>query len=209
MKYRRTGDDGNYKARDIFGEEVAGKLDTYVAGRNVLQHVDPNPSGTATTIPNIDRWNSGENAAGAGMGIAGAAMTGGSAVIGVAAGLAGKAVGRKFKQVMAEKQNVADFNQSINPKRAEVYREVNQKRVDDVIDSAEMKAIIDEFENPTPNETKLKVLQKRLTLSPEWKSYVKTLPAEARQAAMNSADILTMLTQGANSQDDNKALTSF
>lgn len=210
MKYRRTGDDGNYKARDIFGEEIAGKLDTYVAGRNVLQHVDPNPSGTATTIPNIDRWNSGENAAGAGMGIAGAAMTGGSAVIGVAAGLAGKAVGRKFKQVMAEKQNVADFNQSINPKRAEVYREVNKKRIDDVIDSAEMQALIDEFENPTPNETKLKILQKKLTLSPEWKAYVKTLPAEARQAAMNSADILTMLTQGANSQDDNSAaLTSF
>ncbi|MGP5346099.1 hypothetical protein ACTXLJ_05430 [Psychrobacter celer] len=210
MKYRRTGDDGNYKARDVFGEEVAGKLDTYVAGRNVLQHVDPNPSGTATTIPNIDRWNSGENAAGAGMGIAGAAMTGGSAVIGVAAGLAGKAVGRKFKQVMAEKQNVADFNQSINPKRAEVYREVNKKRIDDVIDSAEMQALIDEFENPAPKETKLKILQKKLTLSPEWKAYVKTLPAEARQAAMNSAEVLTMLTQGANSQDNNSAaLTSF
>lgn len=210
MKYRRTGDDGNYKARDIFGEEIAGKLDTYVAGRNVLQHVDPNPSGTATTIPNIDRWNSGENAAGAGMGIAGAAMTGGSAVIGVAAGLAGKAVGRKFKQVMAEKQNVADFNQSINPKRAEVYREVNKKRIDDVIDSAEMQALIDEFENPAPNETKLKILQKKLTLSPEWKAYARTLPAEAKRAALNSAEVLTMLTQGANSQDNNSAaLTSF
>lgn len=210
MKYRRTGDDGNYKALDIFGEEVAGKLDTYIAGRNVLEHVDPNPSGTATTAQNLDQWNSAANGVDAAKGIGAAAMSGGASVAMAVASVGGKAISRKVNQVLTGKQNAAEYQRIRNPERASVYREVNQKRVDDVIDSAEMKAIIDEFENPKPNETKLKVLQKRLTLSPEWKSYVKTLPAEARQAAMNSADILTMLTQGANSQDDNSAaLTSF
>lgn len=210
MKYRRTGDDGNYKALDIFGDEVAGKLDTYIAGRNVLEHVDPNPSGTATTAQNLDQWNSAANGVDAAKGIGAAAMSGGASVAMAVASVGGKAISRKVNQVLTGKQNAAEYQRIRNPERASVYREVNQKRVDDVIDSAEMKAIIDEFENPTPNETKLKVLQKRLTLSPEWKSYVKTLPAEARQAAMSSADILTMLTQGANSQDDNSAaLTSF
>lgn len=210
MKYRKTGDDGNYKALDIFGEEVAGKLDTYVAARNVLEHVDPNPSGTATTAQNLDQWNSAENGVNAAKGLGAAAMTGGTSVVMAVASLGGKAISSKVREVMTGKQNAAEYSRIVNPKRAEVYREANQKMVDNVIDSTEMKALIDEFENPKPNETKLKVLQKKLTLSPEWKSYVKTLPAEARRAALNSADVLTMLTQGANSQDDNSAaLTSF
>lgn len=210
MKYRRTGDDGNYKALDIFGDEVAGKLDTYIAGRNVLEHVDPNPSGTATTAQNLDRWNSAENGVNAAKGLGAAAMTGGASAAIAVASLGGKAISSKVREVMTGKQNAAEYSRIVNPKRPEVYREVNQKRIDNVIDSAEMKAIIDEFENPTPNETKLKVLQRKLTLSPEWKAYARTLPAEAKRAALNSAEVLTMLTQGANSQDDNSAaLTSF
>lgn len=210
MKYRRTGDDGNYKALDIFGDEVAGKLDTYIAGRNVLEHVDPNPSGTATTAQNLDQWNSAENGVNAAKGLGAAAMTGGASVAMAVASLGGKAISSKVREVMTGKQNAAEYSRIVNPKRPEVYREVNQKRIDNVIDSAEMKAIIDEFENPTPNETKLKVLQRKLTLSPEWKAYARTLPAEAKRAALNSAEVLTMLTQGANSQDNNSAaLTSF
>ena len=209
MKYRKTGDDGNYKALDIFGDEIAGKLDTYIAGRNVLEHVDPNPSGTATTAQNLDQWNSAANGVDAAKGIGAAAMSGGASVAMAVASVGGKALSSKVRQVMTGKQNAAEYQRIRNPERASVYREVNQKRVEDVIDSTEMKALLDEFENPTPNETKLKVLQRKLTVSPEWKAYVKTLPSEAKQAAMNSADIMIMLTQGANSQDDSAALTSF
>lgn len=209
MQYRRTNDDGSYKATAIFGEDVAKKIDTYVAGRNILRHQDPNPSGTATTAKNIDAWNSPENIAGGVVGMAGGLAAGGSPAIAVAAGLAGKAATRKIQNVLTERQSRAELNDSINPKRAEAYREANEKLINDVIDTAEMKTILDEFEKSTPNETKIKVFQRRLAATDAWRAYVKTLPPKARKAAINNADVLVMLTQGANSQDDNAALVSF
>ncbi|WP_372845480.1 hypothetical protein, partial [Psychrobacter sp.] len=209
MQYRRPNEDGSYKASAIFGDDVAKKLDTYIAGRNVLQHQDPNPSGTATTARNIDAWNSPENMAGGVVGMAGGLAAGGSPAIAVAAGLAGKAATRKIQNVLTERQSRAELDVSYNPKRAEVYRDANKKLINNVIDTTEMKTILDEFEKKVPNETKIKVLQRKLAKTDEWKAYVKTLPAKARKAAINNADVLTMLTQGANSQDDNAALTSF
>ncbi|MGM8938161.1 phage tail tip lysozyme [Psychrobacter glaciei] len=209
MQYRRPNEDGTYKAQAIFGDEIAKKMDTYIAGRNVLQHQDPNPSGTATTARNIDAWNSPENMAGGVVGMAGGLAAGGSPAIAVAAGLAGKAATRKIQNVLNERQSRTDFNESVNPKRAEAYREANEKLVNNVIDTAEMKTILDEFEKKAPNETKIKVFQRKLANTDAWKAYVKTLPAKARKAAINNADVMVMLTQGANSQDDNAALTSF
>lgn len=209
MQYRRPNEDGTYKAQAIFGDDIAKKMDTYIAGRNVLQHQDPNPSGTATTAKNIDSWNSPENMSSAGIGVATAVATGGNAILGAAAGAASKAAQGKVRSILNERQSRADLDVSYSPKRAEVYREANEKLVNKVIDTTEMKAILEEFEKTVPNETKIKVLQKRLAKSDEWKAYVKTLPQKAQKAAMNNADVLIMLTQGANSQDDNAALTSF
>lgn len=209
MQYRRPNEDGTYKAQAIFGDDVAKKLDTYIAGRNVLQHQDPNPSGTATTAKNIDAWNSPENLSGAGVGLATTAFTGGNAVLGAAAGVASKVTQGKIKSVLSERQNKRDYSQSINPERASVYRNANEKRVNNVIDSAEMQAIISEFEKVKPNETKLKVLQKKLGNSDAWKQYTKTLPPKAAKAAMSNADVLVMLTQGANSQDDKAIAPTF
>lgn len=209
MQYRKTNDEGKHKAEAIFGEETAAKIDNYVAARNVLQHHDPNPSGTATTAQNIDAWNSSENAAGAAAGIGGAIASGGSAIIGVAAGITGKAISRKFKAELTNRQNRVDYDTSINPRRAEVYREAHAKLVGDVIDSAEMKAIIDEFEKPKPNETKLRVLQRKLTVSDAWKAYAKSLPPKAAKAAINNADVLTLLTQGANSYEGDALAPTF
>lgn len=209
MQYRKPNAKGEYKANAIFGEDIAKKLDTYVAGRNILQHQDPNPSGTATTAKNIDAWNSPDNVAGVVTGVAGGVLSGGGALTAVVGGLTGKAIVSKVKSNMAAKQAKTDYSVAINPKRAEVYRQANEKLINDVIDSVEFQNIIDVFENPTPNETKVKVLQRKLTMSPAWKAYVKSLPAKARRSAMNSADVLIMLTQGANSQDEEFLKPSF
>jgi muramidase (phage lysozyme) len=202
MQYRKPNDDGSYKAAAIFGDEVAKKIDTYIAGRNILQHQDPNPSGTATTAANLDQWNSPENMSSAAIGVTTAVATGGNAMIGAAAGAASKVAQSKIKNALTERQNKAELDVSYNPKRAQAYRAANEKLANKVIDTTEMKAILEEFEKSAPNETKLKVLQKRLAKTDEWKAYVKTLPKKARKAAINNADVLTMLTQGANSQDD-------
>lgn len=209
MQYRRANNDGTYKAQAIFGDDVAKKLDTYIAGRNVLQHQDPNPSGTATTARNIDSWNSPENMSSAAIGVTTAVATGGNAMLGAAAGAASKAAQGKVRNILNERQSRTELNESVNPKRAEVYRETNQKLIDNVIDTAEMKTILDEFEKAVPNETKIKVMQRKLANTDAWKAYVKTMPVKARKAAMNNADVLTMLTQGAGSQEDSAALTSF
>ncbi|WP_131669257.1 hypothetical protein [Psychrobacter pygoscelis] len=209
MQYRRPNDDGSYKAADIFGDDVAKKLDTYIAGRNILQHQDPNPSGTATTARNIDDWNSPENIAAGTVGAIGGAMTGIGGIVGAGTAIAGKMAHQKIKGVMLERQSRADYNQSLSPDRAKTYRNANEQLVNRVISTDEMKMIIDEFEKPKPNETKIKVLQKKLVKTDAWKSYVKSLPVKARKAAMNNADVLTMITQGANQYEDNALKPTF
>lgn len=200
MQFRRKNDDGSYKAVDIFGEDVAKKLDTYVAGRNVLQHHDPNPSGTATTSVNLGNWEADTgNVVKDKIANTAASMVDDVPIV-------GDVISKRIKKGLFEKQAQADLNNSLNAERAKAYRQANEQLVNRLINTDQMKKIIEEFEKPKPNQTKIKVLQKQLSKSKEWKEYVKSLPVKAQKAAMNNADVMTILTQGANQHNENEAL---
>lgn len=97
-------------------------------------------------------------------------------------------IGQTLAKVIPPPSDTAD------PKKMAVYEQASQQAVGAVMQTMPMQQISMELETAQPNERKIRALQQDLAKTPEWQSFVQTLPRAERQS-MNGADILALITR--------------
>ena len=70
-----------------------------------------------------------------------------------------------------------------------------------VLQTPHMQQITTELESNAPSDSKIQSLQKSLAKTPEWQSFLQTLPKEQRQQ-LSGADVLSLITRNVSRNDN-------
>ena len=87
-----------------------------------------------------------------------------------------------------------------NAQKMATYEQVSQQAVVSVLNTPQMHQITTELESNAPSDSKIRILQKSLSKTPEWQSFLQTLPKDQRQQ-LSGADVLSLITRNAGNMD--------
>jgi hypothetical protein len=104
------------------------------------------------------------------------------------------AVGQTLQSLIPPPKDTAD------PRKMATYEQVSQQAVVSVLNTPQMHQITTELESPQPSDSKIRILQKSLSKTPEWQSFLQTLPKDQRQQ-LSGADVLSLITRNAGNMD--------
>lgn len=104
------------------------------------------------------------------------------------------AVGQTLQSLIPPPKDTAD------PRKMATYEQVSQQAVIGVLNTPQMKQITTELESPQPSDSKIQSLQQSLAKTPEWQSFLQTLPKEQRQQ-LSGADVLSLITRNVSRND--------
>lgn len=104
------------------------------------------------------------------------------------------AVGQTLQSLIPPPKDTAD------PRKMANYEQVSQQAVVSVLNTPQMHQITTELESNAPSDSKIRILQKSLSKTPEWQSFLQTLPKDQRQQ-LSSADVLSLITRNAGNMD--------
>lgn len=104
------------------------------------------------------------------------------------------AVGQTLQSLIPPPKDTAD------PRKIATYEQVSQQAVIGVLNTPQMKQITTELESPQPSDSKIQSLQQSLSKTPEWQSFLQTLPKEQRQQ-LSGADVLSLITRNVSRND--------
>ena len=104
------------------------------------------------------------------------------------------AVGQTLQSLIPPPKDTAD------PRKIATYEQVSQQAVVSVLNTPQMHQITTELESNAPSDSKIRILQKSLSKTPEWQSFLQTLPKDQRQQ-LSSADVLSLITRNAGNMD--------
>lgn len=105
------------------------------------------------------------------------------------------AVGQTLQSLIPPPKDTAD------PRKMAVYNQVTQQAVGAVLQTPQMQQITTELESNAPSDSKIQSLQKSLAKTPEWQSFLQTLPKEQRQQ-LSGADVLSLITRNVSRNDN-------
>lgn len=181
------------KLRQIFGDELASKIENYVAGVGVLRTVDKNVSGTASMARNLIDKAARGSSIGAGSAV-GFGLGGGlGAAIG---GMAGEALAGKIKGRMLEAIDAKTLDKAMSPKQFEVMKKVYESKLKALNDSPEMKQAQSLIDSGKATESQLLAASGRIEKAKQWLDFAKLLTPEQRSAAKQLGVIAWIATQG-------------
>lgn len=104
------------------------------------------------------------------------------------------AVGQTLQSLIPPPKDTAD------PRKMATYEQVSQQAVGAVLQTPQMHQITTELESNAPSDSKIQSLQKSLSKTPEWQSFLQTLPKDQRQQ-LSSADVLSLITRNVSRND--------
>lgn len=104
------------------------------------------------------------------------------------------AVGQTLQSLIPPPKDTAD------PRKMATYEQVSQQAVVSVLNTPQMHQITTELESNAPSDSKIQSLQKSLAKTPEWQSFLQTLPKDQRQQ-LSSADVLSLITRNVSRND--------
>lgn len=104
------------------------------------------------------------------------------------------AVGQTLQSLIPPPKDTAD------PRKMATYEQVSQQAVVGVLNTPQMHQITTELESNAPSDSKIQSLQKSLAKTPEWQSFLQTLPKDQRQQ-LSSADVLSLITRNVSRND--------
>lgn len=104
------------------------------------------------------------------------------------------AVGQTLQSLIPPPKDTAD------PRKMAAYEQVSQQAVGAVLQTPQMHQITTELESNAPSDSKIQSLQKSLAKTPEWQSFLQTLPKDQRQQ-LSSADVLSLITRNVSRND--------
>ena len=104
------------------------------------------------------------------------------------------AVGQTLQSLIPPPKDTAD------PRKMATYEQVAQQAVVSVLNTPQMHQITTELESNAPSDSKIQSLQKSLSKTPEWQSFLQTLPKDQRQQ-LSSADVLSLITRNVSRND--------
>ncbi|HLF67205.1 MAG TPA: hypothetical protein VI522_06255, partial [Gammaproteobacteria bacterium] len=180
------------KLRQIFGDELANKLENYVAGVGVLRTIDKNASGTASMMRNlVDKATRG-GAVAAGSTIGGV-MSGG---LGIAVGgLLGEAFAGRIKSHMLEAMDAKALDKSLNPKQFETMQRVYESKLNALGSTAEMRQAESLLNSNRPVPPRqISALSRRIEKLKQWSDVAKLLTPEQR-AIVKKVGVIAWLSQ--------------
>ena len=105
------------------------------------------------------------------------------------------AVGQTLQSLIPPPKDTAD------PRKIATYEQVSQQAVIGVLNTPQMKQITTELESPQPSDSKIQSLQQSLAKTPEWQSFLQTLPKDQRQQ-LSGADVLSLITRNVSRNDN-------
>ena len=105
------------------------------------------------------------------------------------------AVGQTLQSLIPPPKDTAD------PRKMAVYNQLTQQAVGAVLQTPQMQQITTELESNAPSDSKIQSLQKSLAKTPEWQSFLQTLPKEQRQQ-LSGADVLSLITRNVSRNDN-------
>ena len=104
------------------------------------------------------------------------------------------AVGQTLQSLIPPPKDTAD------PRKMATYEQVSQQAVVSVLNTPQMHQITTELESNAPSDSKIQSLQKSLSKTPEWQSFLQTLPKDQRQQ-LSGADVLSLITRNVSRND--------
>lgn len=180
------------KLEEIFGRDLAGRLENYVAGVGILRKVDKQPSGTASQMRNnVDKYGSVIS------------TVAGTATGGVFGGATGALLGTtashltsgKIKQIAFERIDAKDLKQALTFKQKEMMQKVYEAKARGVSDSPEIKAAqkaLRELRDPT--DAQVKGLSRKIEGSMAWRKF-EPLLSEQQKSAIKKLGVIAWLSQ--------------
>lgn len=103
-------------------------------------------------------------------------------------------VGQTLQSLIPPPKDTAD------PRKMATYEQVSQQAVVSVLNTPQMHQITTELESNAPSDSKIQSLQKSLAKTPEWQSFLQTLPKDQRKQ-LSSADVLSLITRNVSRND--------
>lgn len=180
------------KLRQIFGEDLANKIENYVAGVGVLRTVDKNSSGTASMARNlVDKATRG-GAVATGSAIGGVVSGGLGIAIG---GLLGEAFAGRIKSHMLEAIDAKALNKSLSKEQFATMQKVYESKLKALGATNEMKQAKKALNDDKPDSAKqIKSLSQRIERTKQWIDFTKLLSNE-QKATIKKVGVIAWLSQ--------------
>ena len=105
------------------------------------------------------------------------------------------AVGQTLQSLIPPPKDTTD------PRKIATYEQISQQAVVGVLNTPQMHQITTELESNAPSDSKIQSLQQSLSKTPEWQSFLQTLPKDQRQQ-LSSADVLSLITRNVSRNDN-------
>jgi len=181
----------------IFGKDAAAKLRNYVAARGVLRHVDPNPSGSASSLRNFAMRATETTTSGAGAG-AGAFVAGGAgAMIG---GVIGQQIGKRLQARIIEAADQKSYDKAMSPTQLQNMRQSMGARGRRLGESQPVQDAVKLSMAGRLKGAAAKAMNARILKSAEWKAYYAGL-SDADKAKIKQVGAVVWLSSlGADDQ---------
>jgi len=180
------------KLREIFGDDLANRLENYVAGVGILRKVDKQPSGTASQMRNnVDKYGSAISTV---VGTASGGIVGGAsgALLG---SLASHLTSGKIKQIAFERIDAKDLKQALTFKQKEMMQKVYEAKAKGLADSPEIKAaqkVLSNMKDPT--NAQVASLSRKVEGSIAWRKF-ETLLSNEQKATIKKIGVIAWLSQ--------------